>query len=59
MNASGINVVSQTLQPLDLLIIQANTNTLFSHFASLVLKLFWGKRWILQLDPPSIEDDEY
>ena len=46
-----------TLQPLDILIVQANTNTLFSHFISLVCTLYLNK-WIDQLDPPSEEDDE-
>ena len=51
------NLVAQTLQPLDILIVQANTNTLLSHFCSLLLILLWGNRWILKLDPPSTDDD--
>mmetsp|Transcript_8542 Transcript_8542/g.21054 ORF Transcript_8542/g.21054 Transcript_8542/m.21054 type:complete len:304 (+) Transcript_8542:76-987(+) len=45
------------LQPLDILVVQANTNTLFSHFCSIVAYLFLG-RSIGQLDPPSVEGDE-
>jgi hypothetical protein len=45
------------LQPLDILVVQANTNTLFSHFCSVVAYLFLG-RSIGQLDPPSVENDE-
>eukprot|EP00536_Pseudo-nitzschia_multiseries_P003743 jgi/Psemu1/302143/fgenesh1_kg.59_\ len=45
------------LQPLDILVVQANTNTLFSHFCSIVAYLFLG-RSIEQLDPPSVEGDE-
>jgi hypothetical protein len=45
------------LQPLDILVVQANTNTLFSHFCSIVAYLFLG-RSIGQLDPPSVETDE-
>ncbi len=44
-----------TLQPLDILIVQANTNTLFSHFVSLVCTLYLN-RWIDRLDPPSDDD---
>jgi len=45
------------LQPLDILVVQANNNTLFSHFCSLVAYLFLG-RSIGQLDPPSVDEDE-
>lgn len=45
------------LQPLDILVVQANTNTLFSHFCSVVAYLFLS-RSIGQLDPPSVEGDE-
>ena len=48
---------SNLLQPLDILVVQANTNTLFSHFCSVVAYLFLG-RSIGQLDPPSFESDE-
>lgn len=48
---------SSLLQPLDILVVQANTNTLFSHFCSIVAYLFLG-RSIGQLDPPSVESDE-
>lgn len=43
------------LQPLDILVVQANTNTLFSHFCSLVAYLWLG-RSIDKLDPPSRDD---
>ena len=42
------------LQPLDILVVQANTNTLFSHFASLV-SLLYLSRQLRKLDPPSVE----
>jgi hypothetical protein len=42
------------LQPLDILIVQAITNTLLSHFCSLVGLLFLTDR-VAQLDPPSEE----
>jgi len=45
------------LQPLDILVVQANNNTLFSHFCSLVAYLFLG-RSIGQLDPPSVDEKE-
>lgn len=50
-------VTSQTLQPLDVLVVQANTNVLSSHFVSLAC-LLWLSRMVDQLDPPSLEDDE-
>lgn len=50
-------VTSQTLQPLDVLVVQANTNVLSSHFASLVC-LLWLTRKVDLLDPPSLEDDD-
>lgn len=54
---SGIGgLASQTLQPLDILVVQANTNTLLSHFASLVSFLYLT-RSLRQLDPPSTEED--
>ena len=43
------------LQPLDILIVQANTNALLSHFCSLV-SLLYLTRFIKKLDPPS-EDE--
>jgi len=61
--SSGASAVYQAgqavnlLQPLDILVVQANTNTLFSHFCSIVAYLFLG-RSIGQLDPPSVEGDE-
>jgi hypothetical protein len=48
---------SSLLQPLDILVVQANTNTLFSHFASLAALLYLSKS-LLKLDPPSVEGDE-
>ena len=48
---------AQSVQPLDVLIVQANTNTLLSHFLSLVSCLFLT-RSVHVLDPPSEEDDE-
>eukprot|EP00579_Thalassiosira_antarctica_P005188 CAMPEP_0201893648 /NCGR_PEP_ID=MMETSP0902-20130614/39097_1 /ASSEMBLY_ACC=CAM_ASM_000551 /TAXON_ID=420261 /ORGANISM="Thalassiosira antarctica, Strain CCMP982" /LENGTH=130 /DNA_ID=CAMNT_0048425505 /DNA_START=380 /DNA_END=772 /DNA_ORIENTATION=+ len=50
-------VTSQTLQPLDVLVVQANTNVLSSHFVSLAC-LLWLSRLIDLLDPPSLEDDD-
>ena len=45
------------LQPLDVLIVQANTNALLSHFCSLVSLLFLTKK-VKKLDPPShVEED--
>lgn len=58
--AAGSGVVGgglQTLQPLDVLIVQANTNILSSHFVSLVCLLYLT-RIIDELDPPSLEDDD-
>mmetsp|Transcript_17162 Transcript_17162/g.25419 ORF Transcript_17162/g.25419 Transcript_17162/m.25419 type:complete len:267 (+) Transcript_17162:46-846(+) len=53
----GGGVVSaQTLQPLDLLVVQANTNMLTSHFVSLAC-LLWLTRMVDKLDPPSLEED--
>ncbi|KAG7345974.1 DUF3611 domain containing protein [Nitzschia inconspicua] len=50
----GAQAVS-LLQPLDILVVQANTNTLFSHFCSLIAFLWLG-RSIDKLDPPSRDD---
>jgi hypothetical protein len=44
------------LQPLDILVVQANTNALSSHFCGLVAYLYMG-RSIGRLDPPSVEGD--
>lgn len=52
----GSVITSQTLQPLDVLVVQANTNVLSSHFVSLVC-LLWLTRMVDLLDPPSLEDD--
>lgn len=48
---------AQSVQPLDVLIVQANTNTLLSHFLSLICSLILT-RSVHVLDPPSVEDDE-
>jgi hypothetical protein len=45
------------LQPLDILVVQANTNILFSHFCSLVANLWLG-RSVDNLDPPSKENSK-
>mmetsp|Transcript_42884 Transcript_42884/g.103714 ORF Transcript_42884/g.103714 Transcript_42884/m.103714 type:complete len:266 (-) Transcript_42884:14-811(-) len=45
------------LQPLDILVVQANTNTIFSHFTSLVALLYLARQ-LCKLDPPSVEGDE-
>jgi len=45
------------LQPLDILVVQANTNTLLSHFCSLVSFLYLTRQ-IMKLDPPSTEGKE-
>ena len=50
-------VAVQTLQPLDILVVQGNTNTLLSHFCSLV-SLLYQTKLVRQLDPPSVEGDE-
>lgn len=52
----GGGMVSAQLQPLDLLVVQANTNMLTSHFVSLAC-LLWLTRMVDKLDPPSTEDD--
>eukprot|EP00565_Helicotheca_tamesis_P007243 CAMPEP_0185740428 /NCGR_PEP_ID=MMETSP1171-20130828/37735_1 /TAXON_ID=374046 /ORGANISM="Helicotheca tamensis, Strain CCMP826" /LENGTH=105 /DNA_ID=CAMNT_0028412271 /DNA_START=740 /DNA_END=1057 /DNA_ORIENTATION=- len=48
-------MAAQTIQPLDVLVVQANTNTLLSHFVSLACALSL-KRFISRLDPPSTEE---
>lgn len=47
----------QTVEPLDILVVQANTNTLFSHFCSLT-SLLYLTRWTTALDPPSVDQKE-
>jgi hypothetical protein len=47
----------QSLQPLDILVVQGNTNTLLSHFCSLVAFLYLTKL-VKRLDPPSVDGDE-
>uniref|UniRef100_A0A7S3PX80 Uncharacterized protein n=1 Tax=Chaetoceros debilis TaxID=122233 RepID=A0A7S3PX80_9STRA len=49
-------VSAQTLQPIDILVVQANTNLLLSHFVSLVCCLVMTNS-VRKLDPPSEEDD--
>jgi len=44
------------LQPLDILVVQANTNSLLSHFCSLA-SLLYLTRNVDQLDPPSTEEN--
>jgi hypothetical protein len=48
---------SSLLQPLDIFVVQANTNTLFSHFTSIVALLYLSRQ-LKKLDPPSVEGDE-
>jgi hypothetical protein len=48
---------SAYLQPLDILVVQANTNTLFSHFTSLAALLYMTKS-LAKLDPPSSKGKE-
>ncbi|KAL9185576.1 hypothetical protein ACHAXT_003353 [Thalassiosira profunda] len=50
-------VAAQTLQPLDVLVVQANTNVLSSHFVSLAC-LLWLTRMVDLLDPPSLDEDD-
>lgn len=57
VGAAAGGVVAQTLQPLDVLVVQASTNILSSHFVSLAC-LLWLSRMVDQLDPPSLEDDD-
>lgn len=58
-NAGGLPLMAtnEGLQPLDILVVQANTNVLFSHFCSLVALLYLT-RFVKKLDPPSSLDDE-
>ena len=52
----GAVLGAQSIQPLDILIVQANTNTLLSHFVSLVCAL-WLVRSVHRLDPPSTDEN--
>jgi hypothetical protein len=52
-----LGALVQTVEPLDILVVQANTNTLFSHFCSLT-SLLYLTRWTSLLDPPSVERKE-
>ena len=45
------------VQPLDVLVVQANTNSLLSHFCSLASLLFYTKQ-IDQLDPPQSRESD-
>lgn len=45
----------QVLQPLDILVVQANTNTLFSHFVSLASKLWFMRYVIEELEPVYVD----
>jgi len=56
IQVTGYGQVPPQLQPLDILIVQANTNTLLSHFCSLV-GFLWMTRFIAKLDPPSVQGD--
>jgi len=51
-----VSSTAQVLQPLDILIVQANTNTLLSHFISLVCTLYLTNS-VHSLDPPSTEEE--
>jgi len=53
----SLGLTTQSIQPLDILIVQANTNTLLSHFLSLGCCLILT-RSVHLLDPPSVEEDE-
>jgi hypothetical protein len=48
---------AEGLQPLDVLVVQANTNSLLSHFCSLASLLSLTDS-IDRLDPPSTEDSQ-
>lgn len=47
---------SSGLQPLDVLVVQANANSLLSHYISLACLLYLTKQ-IAKLDPPSRDMD--
>jgi len=51
-NAAAASLATQTLQPLDILVVQGNTNTMLSHFISLACALYQF-RWVDIFDPPS------
>lgn len=55
--AAAERATVQTLQPLDILIVQGNLNTILSHFSSLSALLFLT-RLVSKLDPPSEEGSE-
>jgi hypothetical protein len=52
-----LSTIQGSLQPLDILVVQANTNSLLSHFCSLISLLFLTDK-IRALDPPSGDDSE-
>lgn len=49
-------IAPEGLQPLDVLVVQANTNSLLSQFCSLVSLLYLTKH-VHRLDPPSTEEE--
>lgn len=55
-NSGNSAIATQTLQPLDILVVQGNTNTLLSHFCSLVAYLYLTG-CVRKLDPPSVVGD--
>jgi Protein of unknown function (DUF3611) len=57
LGGAGAAALEGSLQPLDILIVQANTNSLLSHFCSLVL-LLWLVDPLHKLDPPSTPEDK-
>mmetsp|Transcript_22194 Transcript_22194/g.31819 ORF Transcript_22194/g.31819 Transcript_22194/m.31819 type:complete len:99 (+) Transcript_22194:178-474(+) len=50
-------LATQSIQPLDILVVQGNTNAILSHFSSLTASLYLTK-FVRKLDPPSVEGDE-
>jgi Protein of unknown function (DUF3611) len=56
LGGAGAAALEGSLQPLDILIVQANTNSLLSHFCSLVLLLGLVDP-LHKLDPPSTPED--
>jgi hypothetical protein len=59
LTTTGRTVLMDTgssLQPLDVLIVQANTNSLLSQFCSLASLLYMAQKQLPKLDPPSSDD---
>jgi hypothetical protein len=52
---SSILTSMEGLQPLDILVVQANTNSLLSHFCSLI-SLLYMTDFVRKLDPPSKDE---